>query len=256
MLGTSLSGWRARVDVPADTQRAVDAMTRGSLDAEMRKFQGQLLDRVGAYAVHFAKSAVGTMGTDIAATHAISREVRENVARRDVDAPLYDTGAMRRGITRDVDRAAMTMTLYVKGRRVKASGDAVDLAYVAMLQETGYTFKITEKMAHAFGQRAAKEHGERGGDWRRTAGETGWADLARSASANVGREVYVQPRPFLGPALERAVERLSSEMPAALQEIVGIWLGGRARSAVFAGPMEAPARQESEAAWGEGWVER
>jgi hypothetical protein len=245
VISSFASGSQFKLVIPPDDQRVIENMARGSLDADVQRMLVAVLDRIGVYAVNEAKSILG-IGTGLAATHSISREVRKNPARRDVNSPLYDTGAMSRGIRRHLDRAAMTVTVGVRGER----------AFVAALHETGYSFRITDRMAHVFANRADAEAAERGGDWRRTAGAQGWADMAKWAAANVGETVAVAARPFLGPAMDRAVDRLVSEMPAVFDGILRTWLHGRAGAGNIRFAPDAPVADEPEAEWNDAWGER
>jgi hypothetical protein len=162
-------------------------MTRTSLPQDVRRYIAVVLDRIGRAALQDARGRLGVIGRGPAITTS-SALLRENPARQRLSfAPLYDEGGMRASLRAQVDPSNLSVSLGATGPS----------AFKAYLHERGYSFEITSRMANYFLGRAGRERGKVKNAYR---------FLGLYFKANVGGRVSVQPRPFMAPALKRAVQ--------------------------------------------------
>ena len=209
---SGVGGYRVQLVVPPDTQRAVDNMRRGTLDADVRRYMRAVLDRIGSSAVIKAgsilnlgvRAGLAEITEFTAAIRGMGQGDPPSRFQGRVDRPLVDTGKMRDGIRGVVDPAALTVTLGVVGER----------ADVARMHEYGYKFRITPDTANHF-------------TWFGPIRAMVWADK------NIGEVVSVPARPFIRPALEKAREEvLSNKDPRfdMARDFFRLWVGGQPAS--------------------------
>lgn len=195
MILKGLSSVRVSLVVPRDEAMAIEELRRGTLSAEVERYAHVLAQRIGGRAADFARSPLGQEPI-----LKLSGDLRENAARRGlVSHPLHDTGAMLRGVRAEVKGSIAQ--LVVRGPH----------AHLAAIHEFGATFRITKATAGHF----------RFGGFPQES--VAWA------TKNLGRTVDIPARPFLGPALQRAIDAEMRLNPAShlADGLFRLWTVGR-----------------------------
>ena len=224
MIITGLANLRMQLVVPPDTQRVVAAMTSGALDRRVNDYLRRVAARTAAVAVDEARDLVGGTGRLAPITN-LSARMRHNEARRGMtNNPLYDTGKMRRGIYGVLEGT---------GARIGVRGPH---AHLAMIHEHGTKFRVTDASVEFFTRFS----------WtRRRGGFQSDGDRIQAwALRNRGQVVDIPARPFLAPAMETAIRKVSADPRVSLaQDLFNIWTGARDTGNTYLQRHERPGRE-------------